>query len=152
MNAELLNLYARCRREKPFMLVGHDADCSLRAARTILAFRELEHRGLVRLRAEPEHENYFDVYGEPEAYINAQGHEVSAEKAKEEMIATLDRDGLYWVVSEWFDGDEWQHADSIGMCCYRDPLNPFENCYVVQLMQGAIDACKEHVEHMAGAI
>ena len=49
-------------------------------------------------------------------------------------------------------GDEWQHADSIGMCCYRDPLDPFENCYVVDLMKSAIDARKAHVEDMAGAI
>lgn len=153
VTAELLSLYRRCRRDKPFMLVGRDAECSLSAAKTILAFRELESRGLVRMRAEPEQENYFDVFGEPESYTNAQGHEVSADKAREDLIATLDRDGCWWTVSEWFDGDEWQHADSCGMHAgYKNPLDPFENCYVIQEMRAAVDAWNAHVEEMAGAI
>lgn len=38
MKRELIDLYLKCRKTKPFMLVGSDAKCSLEAARTILAF------------------------------------------------------------------------------------------------------------------
>lgn len=145
LSPALLRLYRECRIRKPFMLVGHDARCSLDAARTILRFRELEAQGLVRMRAEPEEESYFDVYGEPEGYVNAQGHRVSAEQECEEMCATLERDGCWRTVSEWFDGDDWQEADSCGMHTgYRNPCDPFENCYVVQEMQAAIDALEGH--------
>lgn len=141
----LLRLYRECRIRKPFMLVGHDARCSLNAARTILRFRELESAGRVRMRAEPEAESYFSVYGEPEGYVNAQGHEVSAETEREEMCAILDRDGVWCSISEWFDGEDWQLADSCGMHTgYKNPLDPFENCYVVQEMQEAIDAVDAH--------
>lgn len=142
---ELLKLYKQCRERKPFMLVGHDAQCSLDAARTILAFREAESKGLVRMRAEPERESYWDVYGKPEGYTNAQGHEVSTEDERKETEDLLERLGCWWTVSEWFDGDEWQHADSCGMHTgYENPLDPFENCYVVQEMQAALDALAKH--------
>lgn len=39
------------------------------------------------------------------------------------------------VSREW-----WQHADSIGMCVYADPFDPFENAYVNDLMRNALDA------------
>lgn len=142
MNAELLSLYHRCRRDKPFMRVGRDAECSLAAAKTILAFRELESRGLVRMRAEPETDNYFDVFGDEGT--------PAQRKRTEEIIERL---GCWWTVSEWFDGDEWQHADSCGMHTgYKNPLDPFENCYVIDEMQAAVDAWNAHLEEMAGAV
>jgi hypothetical protein len=148
VNAELLALYRKCRLSKPFMLVGFDAKCSLDAARTILEFRELEARGLVRMRAEPEQESYFSVFGEPEPQRGQ-----TQKQANEALEAILERDGVWWTCSEWFDGDEWQHADSCGMHAgYKNPLDPFENCYVVDEMQAAIDAWKAHLEEMAGAV
>ena len=142
MKTELLKLYAQCRAHKPFMLVGQDAACSLNSARTILRFRELEKEGLVRLRSEPEMENYFDVYGDPEGYTNAQGHYVDAEKARTEIEDQIESMGCDWVVAEYLDENgDWEHADSIGMCIYNDPLSPFENCYVVGLMDSAITDC-----------
>lgn len=126
----LLAMYQRCRASKPFMLMGQDAACSLRSAHTILAFREAEKAGLVRLRCEEEQENYFDVYGREDD-----------EKQQKEMEAILERDGCWWTCSEWFDGEEWQHADSCGMHTgYRDPLDPFQNCYIIDEMQAALDA------------
>jgi hypothetical protein len=126
----LLTMYQRCRKSKPFMLVGRDAECSLRAARTILAFRETEKAGLVRLRAEEEQENYFDIYGREDN-----------EKRQREMEAIIERDGCWWTCSEWFDGTEWHQADSCGMHTgYSDPLDPFQNCYIVDEMQAALDA------------
>jgi hypothetical protein len=146
MNPKLLKLYHQCRRDKPFMLVGRDAECSLRSARTILAFREKESEGKVRMRAEPEEESYLSVYGDDELR-NAErnGHPVPYEKAREELVEMLDDKGVWFTVSEWFDGNEWHHADSCGMHTgYDDPLDPFENCYVVQEMQAALDKLEEH--------
>lgn len=138
----LRETYLQFRTRKPFMLVGHDAECSLGSAKTLLAFRELESRGLVRMRAEPEQENYFDVFGDDGT--------PAQRKRTEEIIEQL---GCWWTVSEWFDGDEWRHADSCGMHTgYKNPLDPFENCYVIQEMRAAVDAWNACVEEMAGAI
>lgn len=144
ISPELLAMYRKCRTRKPFMLVGRDAECSLRSAKTILAFRQLESDGLVRMRCEPEEESYFDVYGKPELEWR-NGHTLSREETDKNLEALLELDGVWWTVAEWFDGYEWQQADSCGMHAgYKNPLDPFENCYVIQEMQSAIDALNEH--------
>lgn len=124
------------------------AACALASTRTLEEWREAEAAGLVRLRAEEEQESYMDCYGEPEAYTDINGRRVSAEKAREELCELLDSKGCWWVCSEVWTGDEWEHADSIGMCAgYDDPLSPFENCYVPGLMRAALDqisVCGEH--------
>ena len=146
MTNELLKLYARARREKPFMRVGFDAADSLKAARTILEFKRAEADGLVRMRAEPEQESYFDVYGDEELrHAERNGHSIPHDQARKELCELLDRYGVWWTVAEWFDGEEWQQAESCGMHAgYKDPLDPFENCYVVQEMQSALDALADH--------
>lgn len=146
MKTELVKLFAQFRAHSPFMLVGHNAAQALSAARTLLRFRELESQGLVRLRTEPEQENYFGVYGMEDN-----------PKHQKQMEETIERLGCDWVVAEWNTGeeacdgsDEWEQADSIGMCVYEDSTDPFENCYVIELMQSAIDAVetseREHLE------
>jgi alpha-amylase/alpha-mannosidase (GH57 family) len=96
---------------------------------TIETFRALESDGLVRLRAFPETESYFDVYGEPD----------DAQK-RQEIIDTINLYGCWSVVSEFYAEGQWHHADSIGMCVYARPLDPTENWYVEDLMRAAIDA------------
>lgn len=103
------------------------AACALNHARTLDAWRRAEVAGLVRLRSEPERENYFDVYGEPDD-----------ERERASIVAEIERNGCWWVVSEYWDGEDWQLADSIGMCVYANPLDPFQNCYVVDLMASAL--------------
>lgn len=123
-----------------FRAAGYRSSEAFRAAKTCLTFRRLESAGLVRLRAEMEQECYFSVYGEPEGYTDGYGKRVSAKQEREDICQKLDRDGLWCVVSEWFDGDEWQVADSVGMCMgYRDPLSPLENCYAPDLMASAVE-------------
>lgn len=124
------------------------AQCALDHARTLQEWRDAESAGLVRLRQEEEQESYLDSYGEPEAYTDMNGRRVSAEKAREELCELLDRKGCWWIVSEVFNGEEWEQADSIGMCAgYDDPCSPFENSYVPDLMRAALDripVCGEH--------
>ena len=96
---------------------------------TIETFRALESDGLVRLRAFPETDSWFDVYGEPD----------SAQE-RQEIIDQIDLHGCWSVVSEFYADGQWHHADCIGMCVYARPLDPTENCYVGHLMKSAIDA------------
>lgn len=104
------------------------AVCAFESARTLQAWRVAESQGLVRLVAEPEQDNYFDVYGEPDS-----------ERERAQILDSIERCGLWFVKAEYFDGNQWEHADSIGMCIYSDPCSPFENCYVPDLMRSALD-------------
>jgi hypothetical protein len=95
----------------------------------IETFRALESDGQVRIRAFPETESYFDVFGEPD----------SAQE-RQEMIDLIEQNGCWFVVSEFYSDGAWHHADSVGMCVYARPLDPAENCYVEDLMRAAIDS------------
>lgn len=106
---------------------------------TIETFRALESDGLVRLRALPETESYFDVYGEPD----------SAQE-RQEIIDQIDRNGCWCVVSEFYADGQWHHADSVGMCVYSRPLDPVENCYVEDLMRSAVRALENVFERLGG--
>lgn len=111
------------------------------SAKTLTQWQEMEAEGLVRIGADHERENYFDVYGEPEAYVDGFGRRVSAAQARKELEEILERDGCYTVFTEYLKDGEWVMADSIGMNTgYKNPTSPFENCYVPDLMRSAIDA------------
>lgn len=119
----IASFYRRFRR------TGHSASYALSAARTLAAFTDLETES-VRIRMEPERENYFDVFGRK---CISTAEDVRIEKQ-------IERLGCWWIVAEYCDADgEWQHADSIGMCIYENPLSPFENCYVIDLMASALE-------------
>lgn len=118
-----------------FRAHGHDA---LRAwCKTVILSRwdELEKAGLVRLASDEEQESYFDVYGTPDD-----------EKERKSIEHYLDLWGCFCVYTEYKGVDgEWRPADSIGMCVYEDATDPFDNEYVVDLMDAAIDfAVNEH--------
>ena len=109
---------------------GKTAAQSLYAAKTLIKFQKLEDKGIVRLRAEPEEEGYFDVYGEPES-----------KKERESVVHAIEMNGCWWVVAERLcckKCDTFEHKDSIGMCIYSDPFDPFENDYVIDLMHSAL--------------
>jgi hypothetical protein len=112
------------------------AACALRSARVLADWRKAEKAGLVRLLAEEEQENYFDTYGTPD-----DPKEVKA------IADTIDRLGCYRIYTETWVNGRWLFADSIGMCVYRNPLDPFENCYVIDLMQEALDLIPQEGEH-----
>lgn len=86
-----------------------------------------EASGLVRLRFEPEHENYFDVYGEPE----------DAEE-RVELCRVIDTFGLWWCVAEFLSQDDgvWQSAGSIGMLFGNDLDD--SNPYITELKAAAL--------------
>lgn len=120
----------------------------MRIAKTLEAWEPLEDAGLVRLTAEPEEESYFDVFGDPEGYTRLDGKRVTAVEAKQALEASIERDGCWYVMSEYWNGAEWVNADSIGMCAgYANPMDPFQNCYVVDLMRAAIERVGQQGEH-----
>lgn len=130
---QIKKLYRKFRKNNPSMLVGRDAEHALRAARILQRFNELEEQGLVRMVQEPEEESYFGVYGEPDT-----------EKERKEIEEIIERLGCWWTASEYFDGDAWEQASSCGMHTgYVDPLDPFENCYVIDEMAAAIEKAEE---------
>jgi hypothetical protein len=96
---------------------------------TIETFRALESDGLVRLRAFPETDSWFDVYGEPDDA-----------NQRQEIIDQIDLHGCWLIESEFYADGAWHHADSVGMCVYSRPLDPAENWYVEDLMRAAVDA------------
>lgn len=121
---------------------------ALSAARTLADWRKLEwfegmeesDTACVRLRAE-----YDLCYELDEEFEN--------EKQKQEAIRLIDQLGVYGVISEYwdFEREEWIHADSIwGCAAYQNVLDPFENMYVVDLMQSAIDAAQAQVGNGVG--
>jgi hypothetical protein len=102
-------------------------------ARRIVEFEALGE-SKVRLRAEPEEENYFDAFGKPD---NA-----ADEKAIRDSIR---RFGNWCLVAEYFNRREkcWEICDSIGHCAgYENPLDPFQNYYVPDLMGNAVENYK----------
>lgn len=132
MNTQLRKDFTRFLNSQGYCTPPGRAACALRSARTLAEWRQAEAVGLVRLQADPEQENYFDVYGKPDS-----------EKERKAIEDCLERMGCYVVYSEVNHGsesrDDWQHCDSVGMCVYDNPLDPFENCYVIDLMRSALD-------------
>lgn len=62
---------------------GYRAQLALRTAKILERWNAAGDN--VRLLAEPEEENYYDVYRLPEAYTDGHGRRVSAEQAREEI-------------------------------------------------------------------
>lgn len=112
-----------------FRAAGHKADSALRSARTKVAFDLLESAGSVRIVAAEEEESYFDVYGVPD-------------DPRERAEHALEVYGNYCVYSQvrCEQCHQWETVDSVGHCAgYRDATSPYENAYVIDLMQSAVD-------------
>lgn len=136
MTPEIKKLYRQARK------AGYPASHALRVAKTVSRFQELKALGLVEMRAEPEDENYFDIYDEPEAYTNTYGKRVTAKEARKEIEDILERDGCWWTGAYWrlSTKDEWELADSCGMHIgYSNVLDWQQNWYVPDEMRSAID-------------
>ncbi len=127
---------------------------ALRNAKTLARFEELEAEGRVKIVADPECENYWSIYGEPEGYVNGYGRRVSPEEERKEIEEWIERFGCWFVVALYLDPftGEWEHADSIGMCIYDDPTDPYENCYVPDLQRSAIRELEKAEQRPANAL
>ena len=106
------------------------------ACQTMKQFEKLKEDNKVCLHMEPEQENYFSVYGEPDTV-----------EEKNAIIHEIDTYGLWYIVSEVRCKccSKWDVADSVGMCIFNDPLDPVENPYIIDLMNSAIVKYNEGV-------
>lgn len=126
------------------------AACALANARTLLQWRKLQAAGFVRIRQKEDTSPYDP--GDDGAYTNVHGRRVSEEEAKKEIAQMLERFGNWAVVTDYYDDGVWKEADSVCGCVgYRKPCDPFENCYVPQLMAAAIQQCNLRA-HVAACV
>ena len=106
------------------MLVGHAARIALESAKTLGLWHAYEDADLVRLRAIPD--------GSPDLSW-----------ADERDMRYVEIHGVWVVLAEYRHADKWHVADSLGGCIYADPLDPFENCYIPEMMDAAIRQLRE---------
>ncbi len=118
-----------------FRSSGESALWSLRHARAMETFQRLEDRGRARIIAQPEEENYFDVFGR---------ENISAREDAE--IARQIEVGGCWVTIAQVKCSScgaWQTVNSCGMHVgYDDVLSPFDNPYVADHMLAIVDSVK----------
>lgn len=120
---------------RKFRASGNTPVQAVRSARTLTKWEALEYRGKVRIQADHENENYFDVYGEPDT-----------EQQRKDIVDAIEQHGLTYVFTEYFSNGEWHQADAIGMCIYERPTDPFCNDYAPDLMKSAVDQYEEAKE------
>lgn len=101
---------------------------ALRAAKTATKAAPYLERELIRIRLEPEHESYWDVYGK----------EGMTEHAIRSIEQLLEREGLWWACSEARASkkDPWVQADSIGMLIGQ---NDYLDGYEFGLLEAALE-------------
>ena len=146
-NKELLRLYQRERAR------GFQAKWALSNARTRL---EWEHevaeyssgepidpkRGNVRLRVVPDETcSIEDLEGDcfnPKA--NPEIPASRLERDHKDFITKVNRDGVWGIVGEYFDGEVWQHADS----CFGFVGDDWKNSgYDTDIMRATLDVARD---------
>lgn len=141
MDAQLLKAYKQERREivvpniddGALVNVRQSANHALRSAKTRQAWQEREasdigdpEAGQVRLRILPDEvSSVDDLLGD-----------IDLPKWREKQIERINRDGACGIVGEYFDGEEWQQADSVWGFIGDDWQN---SGYDVDIMQSALD-------------
>ena len=138
------------RRQRETLFIGgrifqRSANVALYNAKAIVEFTAMRDEGKVRITMAYEKENYFDVFGQPEGYEGQHGW-VTPEEERVEIEDMIQSMGCYVVMAETWNGcqecgrGEWEMVDSVGMCIYSDPTDPYENEYVPGMMKAAIEA------------
>lgn len=119
-----------------FIDVGYNSQAAHENALLIEQFKRLEDTGRARIIAEPEVNNYFDVYGEPDD-----------PEEKQDIIDLIEREGIYYVLVQVCCKccGQWKTVDSIGMII-GNPTDPVNNPYYADLARAAIDAIEKEVQ------
>jgi hypothetical protein len=124
MDNRIVREYRRIRKHgTPWMMVGENASAALSAARSRVAFRDLEADGLARIRVEAD-------------------TDVDVSWMDECQLAEWDGTA-YGTIAEYrlSEDDEWIDVDSCwGHIGYTDPSDPDENCYVDDHYRAIVEA------------
>ena len=142
MTIQLMKAYSRERA------LGFQAKFALYNAKTRLAWVEREYdeldepkAGQVRLQVLPDELSTFedlagDVYN-PKVNDNIQLSRLQREE--KQFMERVNRDGVYGLVGEYFDGEKWQHADS----CWGFVGGDWRNSGTdTDIMDATLDAAK----------
>lgn len=145
---ELLRLYQRERAN------GFQAQWALSNARTRMEWDKHEvaeyssgepidpKRGNVRLRVVPDETcSLEDLEGDcfnPKANPDIPASQL--QRDREEFIAKVNREGVWGIVGEYFDGEAWQHADS----CFGFVGDDWRHSgYDTDIMRATLDAARD---------
>jgi len=122
-----------------FREAGYGPIESLRSARIVVRFRELEWEDRVRIQVEDD-QHYTWNETDPEEY------------EKWGYLGVVGTIGQVRVDTESDPEDDaaWESVDSCwGHVGYNRPCDPVENCYVVEHMRACIEAIESHDAHAA---
>jgi hypothetical protein len=109
--------------------IGYDAVSAWHDAKVLETWDELESKGQVRLKQDPEQESYWDVYGKPDS-----------EKERRAINDLIERWGCWYVFCEYQCRccGSWKHGDGVGMIIEPNPLS-LENPYLIDIMEGTME-------------
>lgn len=100
-----------------------------------------EIAGAVRLRWEPDdHAHLDDLLGD--CYDPRANPDISparVERERKEAIEKIDRDGVWGLIGEYYDGTDWKHAESCWGFIGQDADD-----YAVDIMAATLDAARDH--------
>lgn len=128
-----MNLHQHYRRFRASGLVALDA---MRSARTAVAWEQAEDEGLVRLHAEPDEEMFDDSYIDTWTDVS----EARRERARKELWAKIERDGVWNICAQILIDDEWT---TVGAVCAFVGDDWKGSGYDTDLMREALDALDE---------
>lgn len=97
----------------------------------------------VRLRVEPEKEDFFSVFGYPPAYTDHNGPRQDAVTERHLIETSIKTFGVNRVVSEFFDGEEWIEADEWRWVIAPNILNFKHHPEIINLMATALEVVEE---------
>lgn len=147
MNTALRTAYEQ------FRAIGEQAQFAIRSARTLLAWKDAEWNGYVRIRQEED-----DMPYDAGDMLDGMNRE-----QQEAFWDHIEQTGVWGVIGEYTLGfensddegtdAEWTVADSVWGCAgYERPCSPFENACVIGIMQATLDALQAaRVEEFAQA-
>lgn len=114
------------------MLYGFNAKQALQAARTLASWEDSEAQGLVRLRCE------IDTDADVSWMDAKQWDGMAYGSIGEYRLPECECCGLQ---------SDWMVASSVwGHIGYNDVLDPFENCYIVDIMAETLDALERALD------
>ena len=129
------------KRRKATLSTLH-AKRALSEARTTVRFHELEASDRVRLRVVADECTTFDeLCGDTfDPRANPDISPKRLEREKDEFLEQVNREGVIGLIGEYFDGEEWQQADS----CFGFVGDGWkESGYDIDIMASAIEAAEK---------